>query len=98
SGDATFAASTSSAVTQTVNVVASFSISAPSATTASVQAGKSTSPVTFTLTPKNGSTQTVTFACSGLPAQASCQFSPQSVVLDGSHASAPVSVTIATTA
>src|SRR5262249_28491900 len=44
------------------------------------------------------STQTVSFACTGLPALATCQFAPPSVTLDGTHTSAPVSVTINTTA
>ena len=35
--------------------------------------------VTFTLTPQNGFNSTVTFACSGLPAGASCSFNPTSV-------------------
>jgi len=98
SGDSTFAMSTSSPLTQIVNVQASFSMSAPSSTSVTVQAGKSSGSITFTLTPQNGSTQTVTFACSGLPAQSNCQFTPQSVVLDGTHTSAPVSVSIMTTA
>jgi N-acetylneuraminic acid mutarotase len=35
--------------------------------------------VTFTLTPQNGFNTAVTFACSGLPAGASCSFNPASV-------------------
>ena len=50
--------------------------------TATVKAG---SPATFnlTLTGKNGYHGTVTFACSGLPAKATCSFAPASIVANG---------------
>ena len=50
--------------------------------TATVSAG---SPATFnfTVTGANGYTGTVTFACSGLPASATCAFSPASIVATG---------------
>jgi hypothetical protein len=41
--------------------------------------------------------QTVTFSCSGLPSQATCMFSPASVILTANVNSAPLSVTIDTT-
>ncbi len=55
-----------------------FSLSAAPLTPASVAAGTSTT-TTVTLTPNNGFTDTVSFSCSGLPAGASCAFSPTSV-------------------
>lgn len=98
-GDANFAGSMSApALTQTVNNPPSFTISAPSTNAEQVQAGKSATPYTFTVSLQFNSTQTVTFACTGLPTLATCQFLPPSVTLDGTHTSAPVSVTINTTA
>jgi Big-like domain-containing protein/ASPM-SPD-2-Hydin domain-containing protein/beta-propeller repeat-containing protein len=99
-GDTNFNGSTPSpALTQTVNAAAqSFTLSAPSTGTLQVVAGQNAAPFTFTVSPQNNSTQMVTFSCSGLPVKASCMFSQASVTLDGTHTSAPVSVTIATTA
>jgi hypothetical protein len=100
-GDTNFTTSTSSpALTQTVNNAGaqSFSLSAPSTTSVSVVAGQTSSPVSFTVAPQNGSTQTVNFSCSGLPVLATCLFQPGSVTLDGIHTSAPVSVMFGTTA
>jgi VCBS repeat-containing protein len=102
SGDATYAAENSSGFVQTVNAgttaAQSFTLSAPSPATLSVVAGQNATPFTFTVSPQNNSTQTVTFSCSGLPVKASCMFQPASVTLDGTHTSAPVSATIVTTA
>ena len=65
----------------------------------SVPAGQSAS-ATITIAPVNGSTQTVSFgtsSCSGLPAGATCSFSPTSVTLDGTN-SQTVTVTVTTPA
>ncbi len=67
---------------QMAQALSPFSLSAAPLTPASVAAGMSTT-TTVTLTPNNGFTGTVTFSCSGLPAGASCSFSPTSV-LNGS--------------
>jgi len=73
-----------------------FSLSAsPSLDT--VTAGQSAT-YTVTLTPVNGFNQAVSLSCSsGLPAAASCSFSPQSVTLNGSS-TATASLTVTTTA
>ncbi len=76
-----------------------FSLTVTPPTSASVSAG---SPATYTITvaPIGGATPTVSFtsaSCSGLPAGATCSFSPASVILNGT-ASQTVTVTIATTA
>jgi Bacterial Ig-like domain (group 3)/FG-GAP-like repeat len=95
-GDANYAASAASpAVTQVVNAAAGdFSVVAmPGSVT--VAAGTS-GMVGLTVTPANGSTQTVTFSCTGLPAGAACGFVPPSVTLDGTHA-ATSAMTITTT-
>jgi subtilase family serine protease len=65
----------------------------------SVPAGQPAS-ATITIAPVNGSTQTITFgtsSCTGLPAQATCSFSPASVTLDGTN-SQTVTVTVTTAA
>jgi hypothetical protein len=83
-GDTNFAASTSAIFTQTVNATQDYSLSAsPSMVT--VTAGQTASSA-ITVTPLHGSTQTVSFACSNLPAAATCAFAPPSVTLDGTHA------------
>jgi subtilase family serine protease len=55
-----------------------FSVSATPLSPASIAAGTSTT-TTITVTPNNGFTGTVSFSCSGLPAGASCSFSPTTV-------------------
>lgn len=55
-----------------------FSLSAAALNPASVAAGTSAT-TTVTVTPNNNFTGTVSFSCSGLPAGASCSFSPTSV-------------------
>ena len=85
-GDANFTGSVATALTQTVNPVPipDFTVSA-APSTLTLTAGQSGS-VTFTVTPINGSTQTVTLSCGSLPANATCTFAPASVILDGVHA------------
>lgn len=94
-GDANYAASTSAIVTQTVNANGDFSVSGtPNALT--VVAGQ-TGTVSLTVTPQNGSMQTVTFGCIGLPTASACSFAPTSLTLDGTHAQM-TQVIISTTA
>ncbi len=86
SGDANFAASTSSpALSQQVNAAAGqdFSVSA-NPTTLNLIAGQSGN-ILFTVTPINGSTQTVMFECEKLPKGTSCTFNHPSLTLDGTH-------------
>jgi hypothetical protein len=88
------------------NPAASFTLTAGTASPASISAGQSAS-VTLTIAPVNGSTQTINFtnstssnpqSCSaGLPAGALCSFSPASVTLDGTN-SQTVALTISTAA
>lgn len=68
---------------------------AASPTTLSVSPGASGTS-TLTVTPSNGFSQQVSFACSGLPALASCSFSPSTVTPNGSAAT--TTLTISTTA
>ncbi len=77
-----------------------FQLSASTPIPASVSAGQSTT-VTLTIAPISGSAPlTVNFApsnCTGLPAGASCSFSPTSVYFNGTSAP-PVTLTISTEA
>ncbi|HKN74675.1 MAG TPA: glycoside hydrolase family 44 protein [Candidatus Acidoferrum sp.] len=79
SGDANYAGSTSAPVSITVAAAPapdySLSISSSSLTVAQGASGK----LTITVTPKNGFTQVLGLACSGLPAGGTCAFSPQTV-------------------
>lgn len=66
----------------------------PASTT--ITAGQAAS-YTVSAAPVNGSTQTVTWSCTGAPTAAMCSVSPSSVTLDGTHA-ATATVTLTTTA
>ena len=84
-------------------VSAMYTISAPasdfqvsvSPTTLTIVAGQ-TGTATFTVTPQNGFNSPVSFACTGLPAEASCSFNPTSVTPSGSAVSSIL--TVSTTA
>lgn len=54
--------------------------------------------LTVTLLPQNGYKGTVNFSCSGLPQIATCSFNPGSLTANGTKASMPATLTIATTA
>lgn len=73
----------SAPVTETIqaNAVPDFSVRVQN-TAAAITSG-STFATTVTLTPLNGFTGTVSFACAGLPANAQCTFQPAQQVLDG---------------
>ena len=72
-----------------------FAISAaPSAAT--ITAGQQTN-FTVAAEPMHGSTQTVTWSCTGAPTAATCTVSPSSVTLDGAH-TATMTVALTTTA
>ena len=79
SGDANFTSSTSTVTTITVEPAPApdYALSL-SSSALSVTAGAS-GKLSLMVTPENGFKQAVSFACSGLPAGASCSFSPQSV-------------------
>jgi hypothetical protein len=76
-GDANYAASVSSALTQTVTAAPSFSI-AISPTSLTLTQG-ATGTATVTATSVNGFNQAANFSCSGLPQFTTCSFSPTSV-------------------
>ncbi len=72
-----------------------FTVSA-NPTSLMLKAGQS-GTAALTVTPENGFDSTVSFACSGLPAEASCSFNPQTVTPSGGQP-ATTTVTISTTA
>ncbi len=91
-GDSTFAGSTSSALTQTVNAPGYTVTFSPTTLTIT---GGSSGTTTITVTPTNGFNQQVSFSCSGLPAFTTCSFSPANVTPNGTTA-ATSTLTIAT--
>jgi hypothetical protein len=96
SGDTSYLASTSPALTQTVNAsTTDFSV-AVSPSQLSVTAGQN-GRFMVSVAPIGGSTQTVTLSCSQLPANATCSFASNAVTLDGTH-TATVAGMIVTTA
>jgi hypothetical protein len=81
-GDAGNAPSTSAAVPVTIQAPApSFAVSLSSSSGTATGSGSATT--TVTVTPSNGFSQAVSFACSGLPANAACSFSPANVTPSG---------------
>jgi hypothetical protein len=92
-GDSNFAASTSTAVTVTVQapVPASFTVSA-SPTSLSIAAG-ATGTTTVSVTPAGGFAQAVTFACSGVPSEATCTFAPATVTPGASAVTTTLTIT-----
>jgi N-acetylneuraminic acid mutarotase len=69
----------------------SFSSGAPSLTISSGGKGS----VTLTVTQQNGFSSAVSFACSGLPAGASCAFNPATVTPAGSVVSTTLTISVA---
>lgn len=95
SGDSSYSSSTSSPI----SVTGAGPVPTPTFTLAanpsslSIAAGM-TGTATLSVTPQNGFNSPVTFSCSGLPANSSCNFSPTSVAPSG--AAATTTLTIAT--
>lgn len=92
SGDANFAASTSTVVVIDAGAP-DYAVSIPNAS-ATVSAGQAAT-ISISVAPQHGFSGAVTFGCSGLPASASCSFNPASVSPSGSAAS--TTLTISTT-
>jgi len=87
--------STVASAAYTVNIVPSFTIAVnPASLTVS-----SGAPGTFnlTVTPQNGFNSAVTFACSGMPAGATCAFNPATVTPTAGAASTSVTITSSST-
>ena len=89
SGDPTFAASTSSALTELIASPGfTFSVSPSSL---SFPAGQ-TGTAVFTATPVAGYNQPVSFSCSGLPRFATCAFAPATVTPSGATVTTTLSI------
>jgi hypothetical protein len=95
SGDSNFMASTSPTLTQIVGTNAAPFVITPNSTSATVPAGQSAS-FGISLVSVPGFTTPVTFICSGLPVDSSCQFQPSSLTPNGK--TLKTMVTIMTTA
>lgn len=100
SGDQNYSSSTSSALTVTVNLPPTFSMTANPATIAIAAPGQSGS-TTLTFTGEYGFSTNgaapLTVSCSGLPAYSSCGASPSSVTM-AANGIATATVTVMTTA
>lgn len=99
SGDS-FYSTSSGTLTETVTPTPTFTItdSSPAVTVASPGQSGST---TLTFTAQNGFTGTATLtssACSNLPSETTCSFSPSTVTFTSSTTSVPVMMTVTTTA
>jgi len=87
-----FANSAVATATYTINLpAADFQLSV-NPSTLTIVAGQS-GTATFTVTPQNGFNSQVSFACSGLPSEAACSFSPASVTPSGAAISSTLTVT-----
>jgi hypothetical protein len=92
-GDSTYAASNSGSLTQMV-VAPSYTLSASPSSLTIAQGG--TGATTITVTPVGGFNQSLSFSCSGLPAYATCMFSPSSLTPNGTNTAVSSTFMIAT--
>lgn len=93
SGDPDYTGSTSTVLSLTVNASGFTVALAPTSLT--VTAGSSGN-TTVTITPVGGFNAQITFSCSGLPAQATCSFSPGTITPNGNNNAATSTLAIAT--
>ncbi|MGC2259684.1 MAG: glycoside hydrolase family 44 protein [Candidatus Sulfotelmatobacter sp.] len=100
SGDSTYAASASAALTVNVDTAPAvdYSLSLSSSSLTVAPGGSGT--LTITVSPINGFNQLLSLACTGLPASATCSFSPQNVNPSGGTSATTLTVHVspATTA
>jgi uncharacterized membrane protein len=94
-GNPSFASSVSNSLTQTVNGLPDFTITSASGAQ-TVHPGQQAN-FSLTVMPLNGSTQSVTISCTGVPALATCSSGTPSVTLNGSTGTVLV-VNVSTTA
>jgi hypothetical protein len=92
-GDATFPQATSSTLVEDIraSLPGDFTVNA-SPQSATIKAGQ-TATFAITVNPVNGLNSSITFACSGLPAASSCNFSPASLTPGGSPVSTTLTIT-----
>jgi hypothetical protein len=92
-GDATFPQATSPTLVEDIraSLPGDFTVNV-SPQSATMRAGQ-TATFTITVNPVNGLNSSITFACSGLPAASSCNFSPASLTPGGSPVSTTLTIT-----
>lgn len=92
-GDATFPQATSSTLVEDIraSLPGDFTVNV-SPQSATIKAGQTTT-FTITVNPVNGLNSSIMFACSGLPAASSCNFSPASLTPGGSPVSTTLTIT-----
>lgn len=88
-GGASFAASTSNSLTETISApTPDFAISINPASGS--ETGSTAATATLTVTPSNGFSSAVNFTCSGLPTGVSCSFNPATITPSGAAATSTV--------
>jgi hypothetical protein len=92
-GDGNYAGSTSSSLTQMV-VAPSYALSASPSSLTIAQGGSGSA--TLTVTPVGGFNQSLSLTCSGLPAYATCMFSPSTLTPNGTNTAVSSTLMIAT--
>jgi hypothetical protein len=92
-GDATFPQATSPTLVEDIraSLPGDFTVNV-SPQSATIKAGQTTT-FTITVNPVNGLNSSIMFACSGLPAASSCNFSPASLTPGGSPVSTTLTIT-----
>ncbi|MFZ1007028.1 MAG: protease pro-enzyme activation domain-containing protein, partial [Candidatus Sulfotelmatobacter sp.] len=96
-GDPSFAASSTGA--QSFTITPGFFASIPSNLAGiSISAPGSSGSTSMTVANSSNFSGTISLACSGLPAEATCAFSPASIAASGTAATTTVTVTVSTTA
>ncbi len=98
SGDASFTAS-SSATPATFSIQPGFFANVPTSQSAvSISAPGSSGASSVSITVSSGFNGTISLACSGLPSEAACQFSPASITANGTLTTSTSTITVTTTA
>jgi hypothetical protein len=96
-GDGSFGAS--SAAVQSFTITPGFFASIPSnLASISLSAPGSSGTTSMTVANSSSFSGTISLACSGLPSEATCAFSPSSIAANGTAATTTVTITVSTTA
>jgi hypothetical protein len=98
SGDLSFQASSSTAPVSFTIQPGFFALIASNLASISISAPGSSGTTSMTVANSSSFSGTISLACSGLPAEATCAFSPASVAANGTAASTSVTITVSTTA
>jgi hypothetical protein len=96
-GDASFNAS-SSAQSQSFTITPGFFAAIPSGQTVLISAAGGTGSTSVSVSNSSGFSGNISLACSGLPSEATCTFSPASISAAGTASTTTVSITVTTKA